>query len=104
MRKILFIFIALSCLVAGYAQKAITPETALDAYVHNDDPTWGWEVRNTYQIEGTKVYSLLFISQKWHGILWKHELIVIVPESLKHDGALLFIDGGSVNDGIPKYM
>lgn len=104
MRKILFIFIALSCLVAGYAQKAITPETALDAYVHNDDPTWGWEVRNTYQIEGTKVYSLLFISQKWHGILWKHELIVIVPESVKHDGALLFIDGGSVNDGIPKYM
>ncbi|MDR2815112.1 MAG: PhoPQ-activated pathogenicity-related family protein, partial [Proteiniphilum sp.] len=87
----------------GYAQQTITPETALDAYIHNNDPTWGWEVRNVYQVDNAKAYSLLFISQKWQGILWKHELIVFVPESVKQDGALLFITGGSVNGGMPKF-
>lgn len=102
-RNLIVILIALFSYVAIYAQQTIIPETALKAYVHNDDPTWGWEVRNTYDMEDTKVYSLLFISQKWHGMLWKHELIIFVPESVKQDGALLFVDGGSVDDGIPKY-
>ncbi len=103
MKRLLFILTVYFCVIVGYAQQAITPETALNAYLHNDDPTWGWEVRNTYQMDDTEVYSLLFISQKWHGILWKHELIIFVPQSVKQDGALLFIDGGSVNDGIPKF-
>ena len=101
-RNLIVILIAYFCFVAGYAQQAVTPETALNAYVHNDDPTWGWEVRNVYQIENTKAYSLLFISQKWQGTLWRHELIVLVPDSVKQDGALLFIAGGSVNDGMPE--
>lgn len=29
--------------ITGYAQRSITPKTALDAYIHNNDPTWGWE-------------------------------------------------------------
>jgi PhoPQ-activated pathogenicity-related protein len=103
MKRFLFILAVYFCFVTGYAQQSATPETALDAYIHNNDPTWGWEVRNVYQIDNTKAYSLLFISQKWHGILWKHELIIFVPESVKQDGALLFITGGSVNDGIPGF-
>lgn len=105
MKRNLFVFlIAIFYFVVGYAQQAITPETALNAYVHNDDPTWGWEVRDRYEMEDANVYSLLFISQKWQGILWKHELIILVPDSLEQDGALLFIDGGSIKDGIPKYV
>ena len=103
MKRLLFILTVYFCVIVGFGQQAITPETALGAYVRNDDPTWGWEVRNRYPIDDTEVYSLLFISQKWHGMLWKHELIVFVPQSVKQDGALLFIDGGSVNDGIPKF-
>jgi PhoPQ-activated pathogenicity-related protein len=103
MKKLLFILVIYFCFVSGYAQQTITPETALSAYVHNDDPTWGWEVRKTYEMEGAKAYSLLFISQKWQEFLWKHELIIFVPDSLKQDGALLFIDGGSLNEGIPKF-
>ena len=103
MKKLILIIAVLVCVSTGFAQQLITPETALRSYVFNDDPTWGWEVRNTYQVEDAKVYSLLFISQKWQGILWKHELIIIAPETIKNDGALLFIDGGSVNDGVPKY-
>ncbi len=102
-RNLIVLLIAFFCFVAGYAQQTITPETALEAYINNNDPTWGWEIRNVHQIDNTKAYSLLFISQKWHGILWKHELIIFVPESVKQDGALLFITGGSVNEGMPKF-
>jgi len=102
-RNLIVILIAYFCFVVGYAQQTITPETALDAYIHNDDPTWGWEVRKTYKMEETKAYSLLFISQKWHEILWKHELIIFVPESIKQDGALIFVTGGSLNEGIPNF-
>ncbi len=101
-RNLIVILIAYFCSNAVYAQQAVTPETALDSYIHNDDPTWGWEVRNVYQIENTKAYSLLFISQKWQETLWRHEIIVLVPDSVKQDGALLFIAGGSVNDGMPE--
>ena len=105
MRRNLFVILIASCyfIAAVYTQETITPRTALDAYTHNDDSTWGWEIRKTYQIDQTKVYSLLFISQKWHGILWKHELIILVPETVKQDGALLFITGGSVSDGMPRF-
>ena len=103
MKRLLLILAVYFCFVVGYAQQTITPETALNAYIHNNDPTWGWEIRDVYQIDNTKAYSLLFISQKWQGILWKHELIVFVPESLKQDGALLFITGSSVNDGMPRF-
>ena len=102
-RNLLVLLIAYFCFVAGYTQQAITPKTALNAYFNNDDPTWAWEIRDVYQIENTKAYSLLFISQKWQGILWKHELIVFVPESVKQDGALLFITGSSVRDGMPRF-
>ena len=102
-RNLLLILVALLCHFLLYGQQTIGPETALNAYVHNDDPTWGWEVRNVFDMEDAKVHSLLFISQKWQGILWKHELIIFVPEHLTADGALLFIDGGSISDGIPKY-
>jgi PhoPQ-activated pathogenicity-related protein len=102
-RNLIVILIAYFCFVAVYAQQTITPETALDAYIHNNDPTWGWEIRDVYQIDNAKAYSLLFISQKWQGILWKHELIVFVPESVKRDGALLFITGSSVRDGMPRF-
>jgi hypothetical protein len=59
-------------------------------------PTWGWEVRNTYQLDDTDGLFLLFISQKWHGMLWKHELIIFVPQSVKQDGATPLLSEGSV--------
>lgn len=103
MKKRFLLFIICVIPLLSFAQQGITPETALDAYINNDDPTWGWEVRDSYQVDNTKTYSLLFISQKWQGILWKHELLVFVPETVLYDGTLLFITGSAINDGMPKY-
>ncbi|MCL2349432.1 MAG: PhoPQ-activated pathogenicity-related family protein [Planctomycetaceae bacterium] len=34
-------------------------------------------------------------SQTWHGIVWKHNMIVVRPKTLRfHDSAVLFISGG----------
>ncbi|MDR1516726.1 MAG: PhoPQ-activated pathogenicity-related family protein [Dysgonamonadaceae bacterium] len=103
-RRICFFLLALSStFVAGYAQQ-ITPETALERYIHNDDRTFGWEIRDTCAAEGVKIYSLTLYSQKWQNMIWKHELIVCVPETLDKEVAMLFVNGGSINGGFPKII
>ena len=103
MKRIFLFFLTVWLFVASYAQLSVTPSTALDAYLNNGDLTYAWELRNQYATGNTQAFSILFISQKWQGILWKHELIIFIPEKIAHDGALLFITGGSVNDGIPRF-
>ncbi len=104
MKRIFFILTASLFFLASYAQQAITPATALDAYISNGDPTYAWEVRNSYTVGKAKAYSILLVSQKWQGILWKHELIVFVPEKISYDGSLLYIIGGAVKDGMPSFF
>ena len=94
-----FIFIA----NLAFAQQKSTPATALQDYLNNGDKTFAWEVKDTYKVNDVDVYSLLLISQKWQGILWKHELLVYVPEKIDYDGALLFVNGGSLGEtGLPN--
>ncbi|MDD2437739.1 MAG: PhoPQ-activated protein PqaA family protein [Massilibacteroides sp.] len=104
MKKLFIILsVLLSCGIFIHAQ-TITPATALVAYLHNDDKTYAWEVCDTYEIDQVTVYSLLFVSQKWQDILWKHELLVYVPQKVTQDGALLFISGGAINEKWPKMI
>jgi len=82
--------------------KPLTPDTALQAYLENGDRTFKWEVRDTYDEEGMAWYRILFTSQQWRGIEWKHEMAVIVPDDLEYNDALIFIQGGSLKDGEPN--
>jgi hypothetical protein len=50
-RNLILILIAYFFFVVGYAQQTITPETALKSYLNNNDPTWGWEISDEYQID-----------------------------------------------------
>ncbi len=95
---LLFIF-SLPCL----AQENITPSTALDAYLKNGDQSYTWSVRDSFQIASVKGYNLYLTSQKWHQYTWRHQLTVLVPEKVTHDGALLFITGGSNNNEVPNW-
>jgi PhoPQ-activated pathogenicity-related protein len=85
------------------AQATVTPATALQSYLHNGDATFSWEVKDTYDIGDVKAYALLLTSQKWREFVWTHQLTVLVPKENKHDGALLFITGGSVKNGLPNW-
>lgn len=92
----LFLFISL-------AQAQVTPSTALQSYLHNGDKTFKWEVKDTYDIGDVKAYALLLTSQQWREHVWTHQLTVLVPKENKYDGALLFITGGSIKNGLPNW-
>ena len=84
---------ALSCAI--YAQT--TAETALVDYINNGDNNYKWESIDQMQGEGVTAYRLELTSQKWQDIVWRHELVVIIPNVVEHDEALLHISGGSVD-------
>ena len=85
------------------AQSAITPATALQHYLNNGDKTFKWEIRDTYDIGEVKAYALLLTSQQWREHVWTHQLTVLVPKENRYDGALLFITGGSIKNGLPNW-
>lgn len=84
------------------SQNPVTPETALQSYLHNSDKSFKWEVQDKTKAEGVTLYRILFTSQQWRGITWNHEMTIMVPDILKYNDALLFITGGSVKNGKPN--
>ncbi|NQU52548.1 MAG: PhoPQ-activated pathogenicity-like protein PqaA type [Bacteroidetes bacterium] len=84
-------------------QKPITPETALQRYIENGDNTFKWELKEEYQFGELMAYDILLTSQQWREHIWTHQLTIFVPIEVKHDGALLFITGGSVKNGLPNW-
>ncbi|HOS70819.1 MAG TPA: PhoPQ-activated protein PqaA family protein [Bacteroidales bacterium] len=84
-------------------QKAVTPETALGAYINSADDTYKWEIREEFSSDGLQTAILKLTSQKWREIVWNHQLTVISPAGTPSDGALLFITGGSNRNGEPKW-
>mgnify|MGYP003670363379 CR=1 FL=1 len=81
----------------------LSPKTALLSYLDNGDATFKWEVKDSFDIGTVKAYDLLLTSQKWREYTWKHQLTLMVPSEIDHDGSLLFITGGSVTDGMPNW-
>ncbi|MDD2474910.1 MAG: PhoPQ-activated protein PqaA family protein [Dysgonamonadaceae bacterium] len=102
-KKLLLTFsIFLLSLIGIVGQPPITPQTALQNYLNIEDATFAWEIRDSYPVDNVTAYSILLTSQKWQGILWKHELIIFAPKVIDYDGALLFITGSSIKDNEPK--
>lgn len=99
----LFIFLCFLSFAPILAQKTITPETALKAYLDNGDTSYQWSVRDSFQLASVKGYNLYLTSQKWQQYTWRHQLTVLVPEKVEYDGAMLFITGGSNKDEVPNW-
>ena len=81
----------------------ITPKTALENYLKKEDDSYAWELRKKYKLDNVTVYDVLLTSQKWREHTWKHQLSIIVPKEVDHEGSLLFITGGSQEDGMPRW-
>ena len=102
MSGVLMVWLTLvACSSCTTAPVPVTPETALQSYLQNEDESFAWNVKKSYQMDGLKVYDLRITSQQWREHTWKHTLTVLVPEENNHDGALLFITGGKNKDGNP---
>lgn len=95
--QLLFLF------TIAQAQDATNPTNALQHYLKNGDNTFKWELKETFSVGDVTAYALLLTSQKWREHTWTHELTIMVPKEIKYDGALLFITGGSVKDGLPNW-
>lgn len=77
------------------------PATALEKYVYTPDPAYGFELDDTIAGAGYTAYILLMDSLRWrtseqvNRTLWTHQIIVVVPDVVTSDTALLIINGGS---------
>lgn len=80
-------------------------ETALRQYIHNGDTSFAWQVLDSTQVADVRAYRLRLTSQTWRGIPWIHELVVMIPQRVKHGEALLFVSGGLADEQTnePKY-
>jgi PhoPQ-activated pathogenicity-related protein len=93
--------ILFACISCSTTPEPLTPETALQSYLQNEDESFAWNLKESYPLDDLEVYDLRLTSQKWREHTWKHTITVIVPEEMNHDGALLFITGGKNKDGEP---
>lgn len=94
--------LAFACQTKQEVKKTVTPENALQSYLDNGDNSFKWEVQDSTQTDGAKLYRIQFTSQTWRDTIWNHELTVIVPDEISYNDGLLFITGGSVKKGQPN--
>lgn len=101
---------ALLLATAGWFARTVgaaahSPETALDRYVAQPDPSFAWKVAATTNIGRCEVGLIDLTSQTWlttnevNRTLWKHWLTVARPKDRAHDTALLVIAGGANREG-----
>lgn len=81
----------------------VSPTNALAHYIHMEDDAYQWELKESAVSGKSTIYQLLLTSQVWRDHLWRHQLTVIVPREIDHDGAMLFISGGSNKDEQPNW-
>ena len=102
------IAILLGCLIAASSEAkapVVLPEasTALSDYVKRPDASYKWHVRQRGKQGGGDYAELILTSQTWHDIVWKHQLFIYRPATVKDSKhVLLLIDGGSWNDALEK--
>jgi PhoPQ-activated pathogenicity-related protein len=79
----------------------------LRRYVADPDPAYAWSLEASHPGEGYTTHVLEMTSQSWLSEdevdrpVWTHWLVVVRPDEVRSDAALLFIGGGSNDDEAP---
>jgi len=82
--------------------------TALDDYVAAVDPAYSYQLVRTISGSEYTAYILDMKSQNWRSnsevdrTLWQHWLTIVVPDTVNHDTALLYISGGDNGGSVPS--
>ena len=90
------------------AVAAPNPRNVLDAYIAKPDPSFAWKLDHTFTGPGYHGAVLDLTSQTWltpavmDRSVWKHWLIVTIPDTVTSKKAFLFIGGGSNDRAAPK--
>ena len=83
-------------------------QTALDDYVHSIDGSYEYEVIKRVSDEGFTTYIVDLTSQTFltkkdiNRTKWKHWLIIVSPDQIKHTTGMLVIGGGDNDGSVPK--
>jgi PhoPQ-activated pathogenicity-related protein len=89
------------------ADAARGKKTELDEYIARPDPTYAWKLVNTIPGDGYTTYVLDLKSQTWRTTpevdrpVWQHWLVIVKPDIVKYDTALLWIGGGKNGSPAP---
>lgn len=85
-------------LAAGGARADVSVHDDLLNYVKRGEPDFAWKVKSRREVNGAKLYDLELVSQKWQGILWDHDLCVVVPPKVEPTATMfLYNTGGKPN-------
>ena len=82
--------------------------TSLDDYVAARDPAYAYTLVQTVTHADYSCYSIKMTSLRWRSpaevnhTVWEHWLTIIKPQTLSSDKALLWINGGSNANDMPK--
>ena len=69
----------------------------LDAYLALPDDSFRWEVLEKSETPTERTFLVELASQTWHGITWKHFVLVAVPNKIINPNhAILFIAGSTI--------
>jgi PhoPQ-activated pathogenicity-related protein len=82
--------------------------TALDDYIASPDPAYTYSLVRTITQSSYTAYVIDMTSQSWRSpgevdrTLWRHWLTIVVPKTVSHDTALLYITGGNNGGSAPS--
>ena len=110
------IILAIAC--ATFSHSDTTPEVAtqslsrfenaLAEYVHKKDPAYRYDLRQTVSGSGFTEYVIELVSQNFLTLAdvdrteWRHWLVVVKPDVIRHKTALVYVGGGGNRDDAPR--
>jgi len=74
-----------------------------EEYLSQADPSYSYELEETFEEENYTAYVLRMVSQQWlteaevNQTEWWHWVTIVVPDTVEHQTGLLWIGGGSVD-------
>lgn len=92
----------------SFAETPSTADGALDRYLAKPDASYRWKLVNTTPGDGVTSYVIDMTSQTWRTTAdvnrtdWQHWVIVVVPDKVTTDHALLLIGGGRNGGDAPR--
>lgn len=91
----LLLLVPMLCAGVVSAQTVADPDTLVDM-VMKRDAEYGWNITDRGVIGDCEYLQVHLTSQRWHGVLWQHTLIVIQPPEVDpaQNHGLMLIDGG----------
>ncbi|MGL4420982.1 MAG: PhoPQ-activated pathogenicity-related family protein [Gemmataceae bacterium] len=76
--------------------QAPTPGKDFAEFLKKPEPDYSWSLKDKTATDAGTIYTLDLTSQKWHDVVWKHGLQIIVPKSAAAKSTMvLWNQGGS---------